>query len=251
MEAEALVSEIENTEKAYEENQQQNSRMLDQLTESDESTTQLMLERIRAKKLETLLREEKHAMMERLAKLEEKSTLQQNLLQKYETKARLLQEQSNKLNEEVRLVMMMIENQKKATREASQSQAELKSRLDELQVTCSDLKKKYDESVSLLEKDVYKANRLEEEKITLKRKIDHLSLSNSKNESSLEEELKTCKQMIRCSVCNERNKDTVIVKCFHVFCRACIKRNLEIRHRKCPGCNKPFGDNDVHSIFLL
>jgi hypothetical protein len=26
--------------------------------------------------------------------------------------------------------------------------------------------------------------------------------------------------------------------------------SLKTAHRKCPGCAKPFGENDVHSIYL-
>lgn len=40
----------------------------------------------------------------------------------------------------------------------------------------------------------------------------------------------------------------VITKCFHLFCSPCIQRNLEIRHRKCPGCGTPFGQSDVREV---
>lgn len=40
----------------------------------------------------------------------------------------------------------------------------------------------------------------------------------------------------------------VITKCYHLFCYPCIQRNLEIRHRKCPGCGTPFGQNDVREV---
>lgn len=40
----------------------------------------------------------------------------------------------------------------------------------------------------------------------------------------------------------------VITKCFHLFCSNCIQRNLEIRHRKCPACGAPFGQNDVKEV---
>lgn len=56
--------------------------------------------------------------------------------------------------------------------------------------------------------------------------------------------------MLRCPVCNDRMKDTVITRCFHVFCNPCIKKNLALRHRKCPGCAQPFGEKDVQSIYL-
>lgn len=51
-------------------------------------------------------------------------------------------------------------------------------------------------------------------------------------------------------VCFERQKDTIITKCWHTFCNVCIKKNLETRHRKCPGCGVPFGQGDVKPVFL-
>ena len=42
----------------------------------------------------------------------------------------------------------------------------------------------------------------------------------------------------------------VITKCYHLFCGPCIQRNLEIRHRKCPGCGVPFGQSDVRNVYI-
>jgi E3 ubiquitin-protein ligase BRE1 len=50
-------------------------------------------------------------------------------------------------------------------------------------------------------------------------------------------------------VCQERQKSVIITKCWHMFCQPCIKRNLESRHRKCPGCAHPFGQADVRPFF--
>uniref|UniRef100_A0A803LUS6 E3 ubiquitin protein ligase n=1 Tax=Chenopodium quinoa TaxID=63459 RepID=A0A803LUS6_CHEQI len=64
----------------------------------------------------------------------------------------------------------------------------------------------------------------------------------------LQEEIKDCKSILKCSVCFDRPKEVVIVKCYHLFCNQCIQRNLEIRHRKCPGCGTAFGQNDVRFV---
>ena len=64
------------------------------------------------------------------------------------------------------------------------------------------------------------------------------------------EELKMYKDLLKCQVCHDRRKEVVITKCFHLFCRPCITKNLELRHRKCPGCGVGFGQADVHSVYL-
>ncbi len=37
------------------------------------------------------------------------------------------------------------------------------------------------------------------------------------------------RKMLNCSVCNVRFKDTIITKCSHLFCRACVDENLKVR----------------------
>jgi len=64
----------------------------------------------------------------------------------------------------------------------------------------------------------------------------------------LQEEVKNCKNILKCGVCFDRPKEVVIVKCYHLFCQQCIQRSLEIRHRKCPGCGTAFGQNDVRLV---
>lgn len=74
--------------------------------------------------------------------------------------------------------------------------------------------------------------------------------SNSAPASLLQQELTVYKSRLICSVCTDRMKEVVITKCFHCFCKPCIQKNLETRHRKCPGCGERFGDNDVKPIYL-
>ena len=55
---------------------------------------------------------------------------------------------------------------------------------------------------------------------------------------------------LNCPCCGSRKKDTVLTKCFHVFCAECIRTRYETRQRKCPKCNAAFGTNDFHKIYL-
>jgi E3 ubiquitin-protein ligase BRE1 len=66
----------------------------------------------------------------------------------------------------------------------------------------------------------------------------------------LEDELDDMRTLLRCSVCHERQKNVIITKCFHMFCKPCIQRNLDTRHRKCPGCGVAFGSQDVKNCFF-
>lgn len=46
------------------------------------------------------------------------------------------------------------------------------------------------------------------------------------------------------------SQDTVITKCYHVFCEDCVRTQIKTRQRKCPQCTVAFGDNDYQRIFL-
>mmetsp|Transcript_32525 Transcript_32525/g.103720 ORF Transcript_32525/g.103720 Transcript_32525/m.103720 type:complete len:603 (-) Transcript_32525:166-1974(-) len=56
---------------------------------------------------------------------------------------------------------------------------------------------------------------------------------------------------ITCLVCGDREKTTVLTRCFHVFCRECVQQTIANRSRKCPACSKTFGQTDVHDLFLV
>lgn len=66
----------------------------------------------------------------------------------------------------------------------------------------------------------------------------------------LSEEVEAMRKLLNCNVCHERQKSVIITKCCHVFCERCIKRNLEARNRKCPGCGTGFGQADVKQFFF-
>jgi E3 ubiquitin-protein ligase BRE1 len=58
------------------------------------------------------------------------------------------------------------------------------------------------------------------------------------------------KSRIVCPVCNTRDKQVIIMRCRHMFCRQCIDTNIENRNRKCPGCGQKFSGKDISDIWL-
>ncbi|PPR05855.1 hypothetical protein CVT26_010135 [Gymnopilus dilepis] len=63
-------------------------------------------------------------------------------------------------------------------------------------------------------------------------------------------ELANLRKLAQCTTCNENYRSTIITKCMHTFCKKCVDVRLATRQRKCPYCNLPFGQSDVHAFFF-
>jgi E3 ubiquitin-protein ligase BRE1 len=83
-------------------------------------------------------------------------------------------------------------------------------------------------------------------------KLERLTRNANTSEAvqELEEEINALRRLLKCNVCHTRQKDVIITKCWHMFCKQCIAKNLEARHRKCPGCGHQFGQADVKQFFF-
>lgn len=73
----------------------------------------------------------------------------------------------------------------------------------------------------------------------------------SKMNKMKEEQLQMLRALMECSVCHQNYKDAVITKCFHLFCKECLDKNVKIRHRKCPACGLAFGADDIRTVHFV
>ncbi|KAL3480682.1 BRE1 E3 ubiquitin ligase-domain-containing protein [Aspergillus californicus] len=78
------------------------------------------------------------------------------------------------------------------------------------------------------------------------------SLENWKNKSlgNSSSEYEMLRSLALCTVCRRNFKNTAIKTCGHVFCKDCVEERLTSRSRKCPNCNRSFGNNDYMHITL-
>lgn len=56
----------------------------------------------------------------------------------------------------------------------------------------------------------------------------------------------SCSQMIKCSVCQDKKKNRVITKCFHMFCDGCLEKSIKVRKGK-EGARKGGRRTDLNS----
>ncbi|KAL0842326.1 hypothetical protein ABMA28_014454 [Loxostege sticticalis] len=252
-EEEALLNEMEVTGQAFEDMQEQNSRLIQQLREKDDANFKLMSERIKANSLHKLLREEKQLLQEQVLTRDQQIESMGLVARRLEEKERLLQATLSAVEKELLLRQQAMEMHKRKAIESAQSAADLKLHLEKYHAQMKEAQQVVAEKTSALEAEAYKTKRLHEELAILRRKAERMKKmeqAGSSMDEVLLEEIREYKETLTCPSCKVKRKDAVLTKCFHVFCWDCLRTRYETRQRKCPKCNAAFGANDYHRLYL-
>ncbi|KAK0057272.1 E3 ubiquitin-protein ligase Bre1 [Biomphalaria pfeifferi] len=249
---EALLNDLDVTGQAFEDMQEQNTRLLQQLREKDDANFKLMSERIKSNQIQKLLREEKDVLTEQVATLQTQVEAQNLVVRSLEEKERLLQNSLAAVEKEQSITQQAMEMHKRKAVESSQTAADLKLHLDKYQAQLKEAQVAVAEKTASLEQEVFKYKRMQEEVAKLNRKLERskkIEMAGAADEVLLEE-IKEYKEQLTCPSCKVNKKDAVLTKCFHVFCLECLRTRYETRQRKCPKCNAGFGANDFHRLYL-
>ncbi|KAM6993023.1 E3 ubiquitin-protein ligase BRE1B [Passerculus sandwichensis] len=132
-EEEALLSEMDVTGQAFEDMQEQNLRLLQQLREKDDANFKLMSERIKANQIHKLLREEKDELAEQVLALKAQVEAQLQVVQKLEEKERGLQSALGAVEKELSLRSQALELHKRKAVEAAQLAEDLRAQGEHVQ----------------------------------------------------------------------------------------------------------------------
>ncbi|XP_053207783.1 E3 ubiquitin-protein ligase Bre1-like [Panonychus citri] len=251
-EDEALLNEMEVTGNAFEDMQEQNLRLMQQLRERDEANFKLMSERIKSQGILNLLKEEKENLNLQVINLKAQVEAQNQVVRKLEEKERLLQNNLSTVEKELSLTQQAMEQNRRKAIESAQSAADLKLHLDKYLSQLKEAQATVADKTSTLQQEAFKNQRLQEEVMTWRRLYERakkFELATTADEV-LQEEIKEYKSQLTCPSCKTNRKDAVLTKCFHVFCYECLKTRYETRQRKCPKCNALFGANDFHRLYL-
>uniref|UniRef100_A0A672MRS0 E3 ubiquitin protein ligase n=1 Tax=Sinocyclocheilus grahami TaxID=75366 RepID=A0A672MRS0_SINGR len=252
-EEDALLSEMDVTGQAFEDMQEQNIRLMQQLREKDDANFKLMSERIKSNQIHKLLKEEKEELADQLLTLKTQVDAQLQVVRKLEEKERLLQGTISAAERELGLRTQALEMNKRKAQESVLLSEEVRSQLEGVQQRLSAVREEVIENSISREKESFNARRAQEDISKLRRKIEKAKkpAENVQNgDEILNEEINDYKARLTCPCCNSRVKDAVLTKCFHVFCFECVKTRYDTRQRKCPKCNAAFGANDFHRIYI-
>lgn len=248
-EAESYISEIETIGQAYEDMQTQNQHLLQQLTERDEYNLKLVSESVKAKQSQSLLLSEKQGLEKQLKQLNGSLEALKSRIAQSEEQLKLHHVEVLSSIQEDRHIVINLEAAKWELADAEKELKMLKSTISMSEKEHEQIQRKIDDIQTELDNERSERKKLDEEMMELNRTVEKLTSETGEAAiQKLQEEIKDCKGILKCGVCFDRPKEVVIVKCFHLFCNQCIQRNLEIRHRKCPGCGTAFGQNDVRFV---
>ncbi|CAK5021397.1 unnamed protein product [Meloidogyne enterolobii] len=131
-----------------------------------------MSERIRSTQGQKKIKDEKDLLSKTIQSMENQLAAKMLLCQKLEEKERILIEQRGTLEHEIRIREQHNESLKKKACEFSQLSTDLKLRLERLDVQFNELRENVIKKASTHEADANKIKRLEEEKSSMKRKLD-------------------------------------------------------------------------------
>ncbi|KAG2675137.1 hypothetical protein I3760_13G171400 [Carya illinoinensis] len=248
-EAEAYISEIETIGQAYEDMQTQNQHLLQQLTDRDDYNIKLVSESVKTKQAQSILLSEKQALAKQLQQINASVESLKMKISYSEEQMETCLTEAIKSTQEERHFAVNLEMAKWELAEAEKELKWLKSAVASSEKEYEQIQQDRDDLQFELENERSSRKKLEEELRELNIKVADMSSETGEAAiQKLQDEIKSCKSILKCSVCSDRPKEVVIVKCYHLFCNPCIQKNLEIRHRKCPACGNAFGQNDVRFV---
>ncbi|XP_050368274.1 E3 ubiquitin-protein ligase BRE1-like 2 [Argentina anserina] len=248
-EAEAYISEIETIGQAYEDMQTQNQHLLQQVTERDDYNIKLVSESVKTKQAHNFLVSEKQALAKQLQQINTSVESIKLRISQDEEQMKAVLTEALKSIEEDRHLSVDLEAGKWELADAEKELQWLKYAVVSSEKEYGRIKQDIEEIQLELGNERSLRTNIEEELSELNTTVAEMSSETGEAAiQKLQSEIKFYKNILQCSVCTDRPKEVVIVKCFHLFCNYCVQKNLEIRHRKCPACGTPFGQSDIRFV---
>ncbi|KAK9824459.1 hypothetical protein WJX72_010429 [[Myrmecia] bisecta] len=251
-ESEAYIAEIDEIGRVYEEMQAQNSRLLAQLTERDDQNNSLVNERIKAGHAAARLAQDRDAAQAAGRRAEAGAEQLRERVVQLEARLKVSIDEAAGVREQVRSYAARLDAAQRKMREQEEALAAKQVLLEDADRAMAERKRVLEEEIEKTSKERTKRQRLEEDHQMLQSKLERLKRTEEVGgvDKMAQKELEGLRALLRCNVCHERPKDVILTTCQHMFCSECVKRNLAMRNRKCPGCGSQYGQNDVKHFYF-
>ncbi|PRW61074.1 E3 ubiquitin- ligase BRE1-like 2 [Chlorella sorokiniana] len=252
-EGEAYMGEIESVGQAYEDMQAQNQRLLTSLAQRDEDASKMLQQATAAAQERQQLAEERADAEGAAKRAQQAQQLAQQRTLELEARVQALLHELDKIQGEARAAAARAEAADAEVQAREQLLAAARADAEAAQKEATRLGAERNAEAEKAQKDGARLRRMEEQLQDAQQRLERIRQQNASPaavDTELQAECSALRAMINCNVCHQRQKDVIITKCWHMFCQHCIKRNLESRHRKCPGCGVGFGQGDVKHFFF-
>ncbi|XP_013692234.1 E3 ubiquitin-protein ligase BRE1-like 1 isoform X1 [Brassica napus] len=246
------LSEIETIGSAYEDIVPQNQQLLLQVTERDDYNIKLFLEGITSRQMQDALLIGKYIMDKDIQQASASASFLSKRSLRIEDQMRLCTDQYQRLAEDKYQKSITLENLQKKRADVVNGLEQARSKLEESHSRVEKSRVDYGALELELETERFNRRRIEEDMETAKKKVSRLRslIEGSSATQKLRQELSEFKEILKCKACNDRSKEVVITKCFHLFCNPCVQKIIGTRQRKCPTCSASFGPNDIKPIYI-
>eukprot|EP00833_Pecoramyces_ruminatium_P005361 jgi/Orpsp1_1/1179393/evm.model.c7180000069144.1 len=243
-----LLAELEKIGLAWQKLEDQNSRKVLDLTEKEVQIVKLIAEKTRYEQKCHELVKEKNVSNNLIIALKRQSDKQLELIRKLEDHEKNLTNLLSLAEKDSGNNMALIESHKRKALELTELYNEQKDKLDKANKKFMEMNNIIRDKTVALENEIAKNKRLGEDINVSKKRIETLSKYENIGDSNLQKQLDEYKALLKCPSCTLNFKDTVLLKCMHVFCKECIKARYDSRQRKCPTCGESFGNHDIKQI---
>ncbi|XP_009143087.1 E3 ubiquitin-protein ligase BRE1-like 1 isoform X2 [Brassica rapa] len=246
------LSEIQTIGSAYEDIVPQNQQLLLQVTERDDYNIKLYLEGITSRQMQDALLIDKYIMDKDIQQASASASFLSKRSLRIEDQMRLCTDQYQRLAEDRYQKSITLENLQKKRADVVNGLEQARSKLEESHSRVEKSRVDYGALELELETERFNRRRIEEDMETAKKKVSRLRslIEGSSATQKLRQELSEFKEILKCKACNDRSKEVVITKCFHLFCNPCVQKIIGTRQRKCPTCSASFGPNDIKPIYI-
>eukprot|EP00884_Botryococcus_braunii_P022342 jgi/Botrbrau1/8792/Bobra.0330s0023.1 len=252
-EAKAYLKEMEVIGGAYEDMQAQNTRLLQLLTERDDANNQLANETLRLNQQVARSDREAETAQAELSRAENRAILLQSHICELEVQLQAATEEVGVLRERGQQYAGQAEVLLRRLAEGEESARQKDLVVESAQRQAAEKRKLADDAEERCLKERNKRQLMEDELKVLNGKLEKMRKVEEAGGAAkqMQSEIKGLRIRLNCNVCQEREKNVIITKCWHMFCEPCIKKNLDARNRKCPGCGSLFGSADVKRVFFM
>ncbi|KAK2749451.1 E3 ubiquitin-protein ligase bre1 [Myotisia sp. PD_48] len=251
---EMLSAELSSMQIAFKKTSKVAAQKLAELTALDEKVQRLTAEKSKADQKYFAAMKSKETRDAELRSLRIQNMKSSDIISQLkdtESSTRILVSNVEKLLSETKEALMNVTMQYRSSQqqvfESSAVIQGLKSQATELKSLLAAKDTSLISATNSLRKAEGEAEELRSTLADTKKSLDSWKSRGLGNNTSEYEMLRT---LALCTVCRRNFKNTAIKTCGHVFCKECVEERLTSRSRKCPNCNKSFGNNDHMHITM-